>query len=48
MLKVWIEKMLGCKSPTAAQFGFDYLYDYLKARKEVDRAIRRAKRHDGI
>ncbi len=36
-IMAWIKKyLLGVKSPSAMSYGYDYEWDYLKARKDVN------------
>lgn len=43
MMKAWIQKMLGIRSPSCNAMGFDYEYDYLISKKEKKRKEKREK-----
>ena len=44
MFRLWLKKMLGIRSPIAAAFGFDYMYDYRVQCRRIDRAMRFAEK----
>ena len=44
MFRLWLDKMLGRRSPLAAAFGFDYMYDYRVQCRRIDRILKFAEK----